>query len=80
MTKRQHTSNCLCVTVYFIPFKKKDFCLEPYFLRIDQQYRKCITKFRVSNMKLPIETDRWYNISKDHRKYLASTILNKLIY
>ena len=42
-------------------------CLEPYLLRVDQQHRNCITKFRVSNMKLPTETGRWYNISKDHR-------------
>ena len=47
---------------------KQDFCLEPYLLRVDQQHRNLLTKFRVSNMKLPIETGRWYNISKEHRK------------
>jgi hypothetical protein len=47
---------------------KQLFCLESYLLRFDQQNRNFITKFRVSNTKLPIETGRWYNISKDHRK------------
>ena len=46
---------------------KQDFCLESYLLRVDKQHRDVITKFRVSNMKLPIETGRWYNISKDHK-------------
>jgi len=50
----------------FYSIFKQDFCLEPYIF--NQQHRNFITKFRVSNMKLPIETGRWYNISKDHRK------------
>jgi hypothetical protein len=63
---RNQIANSSRVNLYSI--FKQDFFLEPYLLRVDQQHRNCITKFRVSNMKLPIETGRWYNISKDHRK------------
>ena len=52
----------------FYSIFKQDICLEPYLLRVDQQHRNFLTKFRVSNMKLPIETGRWHNITKDHRK------------
>ena len=44
-----------------------NFCLEPYLLRVDQQLRDFLTKFRVSNTKIPIETVRWYNINKEHK-------------
>jgi hypothetical protein len=36
-------------------------------IRVDQQHRNFLTKFRVSNMKIPIKTDRWYNINKELR-------------
>ena len=36
-------------------------------IRVDQQHRNFLTKFRVSNMKIPITTDRWYNINKELR-------------
>jgi len=53
--------------VIFIPSLKKYFCLEPYLLRIEK-HRNCITKFIISNMKLPFKTGRWYHIRKDHRE------------
>ena len=39
----------------FYSIFKQDFCLESYLLRVDQQHRHFITKFRISNMKIPIE-------------------------
>jgi hypothetical protein len=41
---------------------KNDFFLENYLLRLSEYNRKWITKFRTSNLRLPIETGRWYNI------------------
>jgi hypothetical protein len=48
---------------------KNDFCLENYLLRLSEYNRKWITKFRTSNLRLPIETGRWYNIPRADRKY-----------
>ena len=47
---------------------KNDFCLENYLLRLSEYNRKWITKFRTSNLRLPIETGRWYNIPREDRK------------
>ena len=43
----------------FYSIFKQEFCLEHYLSHADQQYRNFITKFRVSNMKLTIETGCW---------------------
>ena len=53
---------------HFYSIFKQEFCLEPYLLRVEQQNRHFLTKFRESNMKIPIETGRWYNINKENRK------------
>ena len=37
---------------------KKDVCIENYLLRLSEQSRIWITKFRTSNLHLPIETGR----------------------
>jgi hypothetical protein len=37
---------------------KNDFCLENYLIRLSEYNRKWITKFRTSNLRLPIETGR----------------------
>ena len=47
---------------------KNDFCLENYLLRLSEYNRKWITKFRTSNLRLPIETGRWYNIPRGRQK------------
>jgi hypothetical protein len=35
---------------------KQEFCIEPYLLRLEQKYIIYITKFRLSNIRIPIET------------------------
>jgi hypothetical protein len=51
---------------FYLGFKH-DFCMENI-LRLSEYNRKWITKFRTSNMRLPIETGCWYNIPRDDRK------------
>jgi hypothetical protein len=46
---------------------KKDFYIENYLLRLSEQSRIWITKFRTSNLHLPIETGGWYNIPREER-------------
>ena len=46
---------------------KKDFGLEDYLVRLNEKTRIWITKLRASNLRIPIETGRWYNIPKDER-------------
>jgi hypothetical protein len=46
---------------------KKDFRIENYLLRLSEQSRIWITKFKTSNLHLPIETGRWYNIPREER-------------
>jgi hypothetical protein len=41
---------------------KKDFGLENYLVRLNEKTRIWITKLRASNLRIPIETGRWYNI------------------
>ena len=47
---------------------KKNFCLENYLLRLGENNRLWLTKLRTSNLRLPIETGRWYNIPREDRK------------
>lgn len=51
---------------FYIKFKN-EFRLEPYLLRLKPQHRFILTKFRLSNLKFPIETGRWTNIPRDNR-------------
>ena len=37
------------------------------YLRLSEHSRIWITKFRTSNLHLPIETGRWYNIPREER-------------
>ena len=46
---------------------KKDFGLENYLVRLNEKTRIWMTKLRASNLRIPIETGRWYNIPKDER-------------
>ena len=46
---------------------KKNFCLENYLLRLGENNRLWLTKLRTSNLRLPIETGRWYNIPREDR-------------
>jgi hypothetical protein len=46
---------------------KKDFGLENYLVRLNEKTRIWMTKLRASNIRIPIETGRWYNIPKDER-------------
>jgi len=60
----------------FYKVVKKDFKFEEYLIRLSKQDRIYITKLRTSNLKLPIETGRWNNISKELR---LCTFCNKKI-
>lgn len=51
----------------FYSIFKKDFELENYLRRLPESLRIWITKFRLSNIRLPIEIGRWYNIPKEQR-------------
>ena len=46
---------------------KKDFCIENYLPRLSEHSRIWMTKFRASNLHLPIETGRWNNIPREER-------------
>ena len=46
---------------------KKDFGLENYLVRLNEKTRIWMTKLKASNLRIPIETGRWYNIPKDER-------------
>jgi hypothetical protein len=56
----------LLVDKFYSVFKK-DFCIENYLLRLSEHSRIWIAKFRTSNLHLPIETGRWYNIHREER-------------
>ena len=47
---------------------KHPFCVENCLLRLSEYNRKWINKFWTSNLRLPIETGRWYNIPTEDRK------------
>jgi hypothetical protein len=47
---------------------KQEFCIEPYLLRLEQRYRIYITKFRLCNIRIPIETGLWQKITRENRK------------
>jgi hypothetical protein len=47
-------------------FKKK-FGLENYLVKLNEKTRIWMTKLRASNLCIPIETGRWFNIPKDER-------------
>lgn len=53
---------------YFYTIFKQDLTLENYLLRLSESQRRYITKFRLSNFKLPIETGRWFKVAKNDRK------------
>ena len=53
---------------YFYSLFKQEFCIEPYLLRLEQKHRIYITKFRLSNFRIPVETGRWYHIDRENRK------------
>jgi hypothetical protein len=46
---------------------KTEFCYENYLSRLSEFGRKQVSKLRTSNCKMPIETGRWQNISREHR-------------
>ena len=46
---------------------KKELTLEKYFSILHVKYCKLFCKFRTMNHKLPIETGRWHNISRQNR-------------
>ena len=51
---------------FYLTFKK-DFSFEKYLIRLPDCDRIWITKLRTSNLHLPIETGRWYNIPREDR-------------
>ena len=46
---------------------KHDFKLENYLLKLSTKNARILCKFRTGNVKLPIETGRWFNIERDDR-------------
>ena len=42
-----------------------DFKLENYLLKLSTTNARMLCKFRPGNVKLPIETGRWFNIERD---------------
>ena len=44
---------------------KNDFKLEYYLLKLSTKNARILCKFRTGNVKLPIETGRWFNIGRD---------------
>ena len=46
---------------------KHDFKLENYLLKLSTKNARILCKFRIGNVKLPIETGRWFNIERDDR-------------
>ena len=48
---------------------KHDFKLENYLLKLSTKNARLLCKFRTGNVKLPIETGRWFNIKRDYRIY-----------
>ena len=46
---------------------KHDFKLENYLLKLSTKNDRILCKFRTGNVKLPIETGRWFNIERDDR-------------
>ena len=53
--------------VQFYATFKTEFYYENYLSRLSQFGRKQIPKLRTSNCKMPIETGRWQNISREDR-------------
>ena len=52
--------------LFYLTFKE-EFKLEPYLLRLHQESRIHFTKLRLSNLKIPVETGRWYDIQRENR-------------
>ena len=46
---------------------KGQFGFEKYLIKIPENSRVWITKFRLSNLKIPVETGRWQNIPMEER-------------
>ena len=46
---------------------KHDFKLENYLLKLSTKNARILCKFKTGNVKLPIETGRWFNIERDDR-------------
>ena len=46
---------------------KHDFKLENYLLKLSTKNARILCKFRTGNVKLPIETGRWFNIERGDR-------------
>jgi hypothetical protein len=53
---------------HFYSLFKQEFCIEPYLLRLEQKYRIYIAKFRLCNIRIPIETGRWQKVTRVNRK------------
>lgn len=52
--------------IFYSTFKK-EFGLEKYLIKLPEQNRVWICKLRTSNLPIPIETGRWFNILKEAR-------------
>ena len=55
------------MTLNLISMFKHDFKLENYLLKLSTKNARILCKFRTGNVKLPIETGRWFNIERDDR-------------
>ena len=52
----------------FYSIFKHPYGIENYLVRLPESYRIWITKLRTSNLRLPIETGRWFNIPRHDRR------------
>ena len=55
-----------CYKQFYTLFKT-DFYFANYLSRLSFQNRCWITKLRTSNLRLPIETGRWFNVLRENR-------------
>ena len=53
---------------------KHDFKLENYLLKLSTINARILCKFRTGNVKLPIETGRWFIIERETIKYVTYAI------
>ena len=53
-------------SIFYKTFKE-DFTFEPYLDMLPTKFRVQLTKFRLSNHRLPIETGRWNNTDRNRR-------------
>ncbi len=57
------------VNVIYIKYFKSEFKIENYFIQLNKGKSIMLYKFRMNNIKLPIVTGRFTNVSRERRIY-----------